>query len=253
MDNLKKIPIEQTTLSNDFSNAYKSEVETAYTNNHTHSNKTILDTVSGSNTGDETLSTILTKVCANKVTCATACATTEKTVTLSGFSLVSGITIKVAFTNANTATSPTLNVNSTGAKAIYSEDGIVVSSTNPFYVPAGATVEFTYDGVNWIYKNRVISNYINGTSWYRIWTNGYIEQGGYFSGDLYPGQGATITLPKSYPHSNLGVFISPVNWAGANAGLLQQFAMGVNLTSFIISNSDTDTVLTAAFWRSEGY
>lgn len=199
MSNLKKIPIEQTTLSNDFSNTYKSEVDTAYTNNHTHSNKTILDAVSGTNTGDETLSTILTKICANKVICSTDSATAEKTVSLSGFSLISGVMVKVTFTNANTAASTTLNVNSTGAKAIYSEDGVAVSATNPFYIPAGATVEFTYDGVNWVYKNRVISNYVNGNSWYRIWTNGYIEQGGQLD---YLGGAQSITFLLPFRNTN---------------------------------------------------
>lgn len=55
MSNLKKIPLEQTTLSNDFSNTYKSEVDTAYTNNHTHSNKTLLDNVVASGDGTQFL------------------------------------------------------------------------------------------------------------------------------------------------------------------------------------------------------
>lgn len=56
-------------------------------------------------------------------TCSTASATAEKAVTLSGFVLATGVTIQVTFTNANTATTPTLNVNGTGAKPIYNEAG----------------------------------------------------------------------------------------------------------------------------------
>lgn len=229
MSNLKKIPIEQTTLSNDFTNTYKSEVDTAYTNNHTHSNKTMLDAVSGSNTGDETLSTILTKVCANKVTCSTDSTTTEKAVTLSGFSLISGVTVKVTFTNANTADSPTLNVNSSGAKAIYSEDGNAVIATNPFYVPAGATVEFTYDGTNWVYKNRVISNYINGNSWYRIWTNGYIEQGGQLD---FLGGAQSITF--LIPFKNINYYLNRSNIYVSYANM--SWPIYDDITSF--SNTD---------------
>src|SRR5574344_1813676 len=111
-------------------------------------------------------------------TSATAEATAEKNVTLSGFVLATGATIQVTFTNANTATTPTLNVNSTGAKAIYNEAGTAASATNPAYFPAGATVEFTYNGTNWIFKKRVTENYVNGTSWYRVYSDGWIEQGG---------------------------------------------------------------------------
>lgn len=59
---LSKISINQTNLSNDLTNALKSNYDTAYSNTHTHNNKTALDSVSGINTGDETLSTITTKL-----------------------------------------------------------------------------------------------------------------------------------------------------------------------------------------------
>ena len=42
-----------------------------------------------------------------------------KSCKLSGFTLATGAKICVKFTVTNTASSPTLNVNSTGAKAIY--------------------------------------------------------------------------------------------------------------------------------------
>lgn len=252
MSNLKKIPLEQTTLSNDFSNTYKSEVDTTYTNNHTHSNKSILDTVSGSNTGDETISTILTKVCANKITCSTDSATTEKTVSISGFSLVSGVTIKVKFTSANTATSPTLNVSSTGAKAIYSEDGVIVSATNPFYVPAGATVEFTYDGANWVYKNRIISNYINGATWYQRYSNGRIRQGGRISA---PGGGsnAYVTYSLSFLDTNHSVMVTCLNTTiGSNNGLVSPQVDSRTTSGCVIHNYDTDSSC-GYEWIAEGY
>lgn len=59
--------------------------------------------------------------------CSTAAGTAAKTVTTGGtFELIEGSKILVLFSNTNTAGSPTLNVNGTGAKAIYisSTDGI---------------------------------------------------------------------------------------------------------------------------------
>lgn len=46
---------------NNFTNALKSSYDTAYTNNHTHSNSTALNNVSGTNTGDQDLSGLVTK------------------------------------------------------------------------------------------------------------------------------------------------------------------------------------------------
>ena len=47
---------------------------------------------------------------------ATICTNSDTTNT--AFTLIKGTTIQVKFTNSNTASSPTLNINSSGAKAI---------------------------------------------------------------------------------------------------------------------------------------
>lgn len=54
-----------------------------------------------------------------------------------------GTTVAVTFTNGNTASSPTLNVDGTGAKAIRT------NGTSSAYWVAGASVIFTYDGTYW--------------------------------------------------------------------------------------------------------
>lgn len=83
--------------------------------------------------------------------CSTAAGTAAKTVTVDSFSLETGATVTVKFSNANTASSPTLNVNSTGAKAIerYGTTPIGTNSAVSGWA-AGAVITFTYDGTNWI-------------------------------------------------------------------------------------------------------
>lgn len=78
-------------------------------------------------------------------TCGTAAGTAAKAATLKAGTLVlkAGATVSVQFTYANTAASPTLNINGTGAKAVYTQ-GVRYA-----YWAAGATVVFTYDGANW--------------------------------------------------------------------------------------------------------
>ncbi|MCB6992441.1 hypothetical protein LI177_02945 [bacterium 210820-DFI.6.37] len=81
-------------------------------------------------------------------TCSTAAATAAKVVTLSGFTLYTGATITVRFTYGNTATAPTLNVNSTGAKTIVSGGATSVNS-NYTWSTAYSTISFVYDGTYW--------------------------------------------------------------------------------------------------------
>ena len=47
--------------------------------------------------------------------CETAADTAAKTVEMTGFKLVNGVTIHVKFNNTNSVKNPTLNVNGTGA------------------------------------------------------------------------------------------------------------------------------------------
>jgi|GEM_PF-1527839 len=73
-------------------------------------------------------------------TCATAAGTIAKVVTCSGFTLSAGVRVAVYFSYANTVTSPTLNINGTGAIAIARLSNWA----------DGATVEFVYNGTNWV-------------------------------------------------------------------------------------------------------
>lgn len=78
-------------------------------------------------------------------TCNTAAGTVAKVATLASgtLSLKAGATVAVKFTYANTASSPTLNIAGTGTKAMY------IQGVRDVYWTDGATVTFTYDGINW--------------------------------------------------------------------------------------------------------
>ena len=80
-------------------------------------------------------------------TCDTAANTAAKVVTCADFdTLMTGVTIRVKFTYGNTAASPTVNINNTGATAVY-----CYGSTAPVggtSWQAGAVVELVYDGTS---------------------------------------------------------------------------------------------------------
>lgn len=84
--------------------------------------------------------------------CSTSASTAAKTASIANFKLVTGATVKIKFTYAHTSSSAaTLNVNSTGAKTIYTHSGTSnVSVTNSHSWRAGEMVEFVYDGSYWV-------------------------------------------------------------------------------------------------------
>lgn len=81
-------------------------------------------------------------------TSSTAAATAAKTasITAGTFSLITGARVTVKFSNANSATRPTLNVGSTGAKYIYWHGTYLASGQ---YWEAGAVLDFVYNGTQW--------------------------------------------------------------------------------------------------------
>ena len=81
----------------------------------------------------------------NYGTCSTSAATAAKVVSCTGFTLITGSEITVKFTVTNTASNPTLNVNSTGAKAIYYRGTAITAG----YLAANRTYTFRYNGTQY--------------------------------------------------------------------------------------------------------
>ena len=96
------------------------------------------------------------KISGHYATSSTAAGTAAKAATItpttSNWELYTGASVTVKFTNANTNASPTLNVNSKGAKAIKSYTGANLSEAEYKWV-AGATITFVYNGSNWLMQD----------------------------------------------------------------------------------------------------
>lgn len=185
-------------------------------------------------------------------TCSTASGTAAKTVSYSGFTLETGATINVVFSNANTAAAPTLNVNSTGAKSIALEDGTTASSTYPAYFPASSIITFVYDGSKWRFKNNIVKNYVSGTSWYRIWADGFKEQGGRVaaSSGSNPNESKTISLAIAFSNTNYNVQ-SLLAISAANAYAYGSQLLSKSTSSMVIYQNNSSA--NGLEWRAAGY
>ena len=88
---------------------------------------------------------------ANFLTCSTAIGTAAKTAAFSNFVLETGCLIAIKFTNGNSASGATLNVNSTGAKAIQYNGAAIPTNA----IVANGVYLLAYDGTNWALLNPV--------------------------------------------------------------------------------------------------
>lgn len=79
--------------------------------------------------------------------CNTAGDVAAKTVDMPGFRLFTGVTIHVRFIYENTASSPTLNVNGTGAKSIVIFSAVTPGASSSWFPQSVLTL--TYDGTHW--------------------------------------------------------------------------------------------------------
>lgn len=87
-------------------------------------------------------------------TCSIAEGVAAKTAGCAGCVIFKGVAIHIVMTAANTNTSATLNVNSTGAKAIYYGNTTTRPTTaNEYGWKAGATASFVFDGAYWRYAD----------------------------------------------------------------------------------------------------
>ena len=100
----------------------------------------------------------------NYCTCSTDASTTAKTASLSGFVLTTGSVVNIKFTNSNTASDPTLNVNNTGAYAIKRYGSTAASTSVNASWRAGSVVTLIFDGNYWMIGH----GYDDNTTYYGV-------------------------------------------------------------------------------------
>lgn len=104
----------------------------------------------------------------------------------------------------------------------------------------------TVDMVNLHNKAYITETYVNGTSWYRMWSDGWCEQGGQFE----TGTNHTITFLKSYI-TEPTVLMGHVSARAAEGYARELYPNLVTKTQFTITNANVAGVHTK--WYACGY
>lgn len=98
--------------------------------------------------------------CIYRGVCFTSAGTAAKTVSVDGdFTLTAGVFVAIRFEQMNAASNPTLNVNNTGAKAIFYRGAAWKTSQDP--ARKYDTILMTYDGTQWMISALLEPNKVN--------------------------------------------------------------------------------------------
>lgn len=98
--------------------------------------------------------------CIYRGVCSTSADTAAKTVSVDGnFTLTAGVFVAIRFEQMNAASNPTLNVNNTGAKAIFYRGAAWKTSQDP--ARQYDTILMTYDGTQWMISALLEPNKVN--------------------------------------------------------------------------------------------
>ena len=194
--------------------------------------------------------------------CSTNKTTQVKAVTLTGFALYAGVTVKVMFVNGNSAANPMLNVNNTGAKYIkVIKAGAKITPVNHTGYWRGASgtstemwqpytiLELMYDGTDWvIVGNPTVENYFSDTAIYTVKADGLIEQWG--RGTVDEEHRASVSFPVYF--SNLNYYANWIsNYINYSGNYAHQYSgkafSGFKIIDFNVISSSSIT------YKAEGY
>lgn len=160
-------------------------------------------------------------------TCSTAAATVNKVATISGFSLYTGVIVSIKFTVTNTAASPTLNINNTGAKPIYYRNAAISAG----FLAINRTYLFVYNGAQWEFMGDLNVDTVNRTQYnaaVKSSSSVAITSGNIIVGSngeyhhLKSGAPFDITMPILYAGSNI---------AAAGIGTNNYISINFNVTT----------------------
>lgn len=178
--------------------------------------------------------------------CSSSATYTTKTVTVDNFSLVEGARVIIKFTNANSASSPKLNVNGTGAIPIMRYGTTAVgsnSATNGW--EAGAVLAFTYDGTNWVrdyWHNTTYTNIELGQGFGYCYTSSSVADKEVTMSNYEAKTGGIVSVKFSYSVDageitmNInGKGAKPVNYMGSD--MIDDVIKGGDIATFIYTGS----------------
>ena len=97
-------------------------------------------------------------------------------------------------------------------------------------------------------KPHIVETYVNGTSWYRVYSDGWCEQGGYVGTGPAP---TTVTLLKQMADTNYKASVQQANNGGGNPQHYSSVVIGITTTTITVNQFSN--YFFPYFWEVKGY
>lgn len=102
-------------------------------------------------------------------------------------------------------------------------------------------------------KAFIVETYQNGTSWYRVWSDGWIEQGGILANSGSATGQSTIALLKPFKDTNYSVQVSWTNPGTGSPATAWTGCLRSKTTSNFVINKDEVSWISQYTWEAKGY
>ena len=99
----------------------------------------------------------------------------------------------------------------------------------------------------------VVQNYVSGASWYRVWSDGWKEQGGYVAGSTTADKTYTVTFLKSFSNANYTVQINPRVVNNTTTPQIRHIGYYTKAASNFTFCMPANTYVTGSDWYACGY
>lgn len=102
---------------------------------------------------------------------------------------------------------------------------------------------------------RIVETYSNGTSWYRVYSDGWCEQGGYIASTSTDSNIVTVNLLKQFTNTNYNVAIAnSASSSVSDSTNVNRYGVIKSYTSSTINIMIRSTTYqTGCFWQASGY
>lgn len=100
----------------------------------------------------------------------------------------------------------------------------------------------------------VVENYVNGTSWYRIWSDGWIQQGGLANKTVDGWSQTSAYFMKNFSNINYSMYAMVRGGTNVNAAHYKIYARYTDhFIAQLAGASSSHGDISGFFWRAEGY
>ena len=192
-----------------------------------------------------------------------------------GASPAAGMRIRVRFVNnVNRTATTSLTVN--GASAVIWKNGSAISPSNPLSIDAGQYRVFEYNGTQWELKllglalwtddggrvgllggaDIVIETYRSGTSWYRLYRSGWIEQGGFITKTTSNTEAMTFHKPMKDTNYSIQITVYDTRTndnAAHGVKITSRTASGLSVQLSSSWSSGSNNINLPYYWEVKGF